>query len=310
MKLKRVSPYVWIATFIAAAAAVALLFADRRDAVTRTEPASQVPPVMAQPKSEDRTAKQAAAEKSGFVGTLLARESVDVASKFEGRLEAVNAALGDRVARNSIVAKLDSESIKRELSIAEASLRVAQAERRKAELSLSEAKERHERRVFLANNGIFSKEQLKDTQYQVELAAAALDVAQARIDEQTASIEQLKDRLANTEIRSPFEGIVSARHQNPGAVVGSGTPIVSLIRAGELWVRFAVPAERAGLVKIGSPVNVDIEILKISASGVVENISPGVDSALQMLMVEAKLKIPGKLKNQIKPGLTARVSLF
>jgi RND family efflux transporter MFP subunit len=246
-------------------------------------------------------------KKDGFLGTIMSRETVDIAAKFEGRLNSVNFALGDSVSRNAVIATLDATPIEQELVMAQASLRVAQAERRKAELSLGEAKERHARRVFLAKNGIFSEEQLKDTQYQVDLAEANLEVAGARIAEQAAYIAQLKDKLANTEIRSPYDGMISVRHQNPGAVISRGTPIVSLIRSNDLWVRFAVPMERAIDVTVGSAIAVEVQGLNLSVPGAIEQIAPGVDTALQMLIVEARLKIPSSSKKQIKPGMVGRV---
>lgn len=246
---------------------------------------------------------------SSYLGAIIARETVDIAAKYDGRLENVRFALGDRVPANALIATIDTEQLRGELTIAEATLNTLQIDQRKAELVLSEARARRERRAELVATGIFSKEQLLAVQHEVELGELNLESTRARIIEQQARIADLKARLANTEVRAPFAGIVAARHQNVGNIVSRGTPIISLIRSDELWFRFAVPNQQAASIKVGAPIKVAIDHIEPSLTGVVQQIAPEINSAMQMVIVEARLTSPPAVKAGLKPGMIGKASL-
>ena len=65
--------------------------------------------------------------------------------------------------------------------------------------------------------------------------------ARAAVAEKSARVKQLRSALNDLELRAPFDGTVSLRYVDAGAVVGPTTPIVRLINPDNLWVRFAIP---------------------------------------------------------------------
>jgi len=243
-----------------------------------------------------------------FVGVTIARETIDVVSPSEGRLEAVYVSLGDRLNRGARIATLDSVSIKRQLAIAEASLLEAEAEMRRLQLELAEAEDRRARRRTLAAEGLLSKEEVVSSELQVKIAATNMDAAGARVAERQARVAQVKDSLNDAELRAPFAGTVAARLADPGSTLRAGAPVISLIREGDLWVRFAAPQERPSAIVVGSVVNVKIETFNdgSATTAVVEHVAPAVDAVSQLLFVEARMKIPAAWRERIKPGLTVR----
>ncbi len=244
--------------------------------------------------------------RSRFVGVILARESVDVASELDGRLESVLVKIGVAVKKNEILATLDRTPLSQELMIMQASLHARQAELSKAELNLGEARRRMARVAALG--AVVSDQDRATTEVEEKLAVAALEAGRARVDEELARIHQLQERLSNAEIRAPFPGTVAARYQDPGALLQAGTPIVRLIRSDDLWVRFAVPEDDLNQISLGGAVVVEIESHKTNVWGVVEQIAPEVDAASQMVVVEARLKVPEGWKERIQSGLMGRVS--
>ena len=246
-----------------------------------------------------------------FVGVTIARETIDIAAPSEGRLEAVYVNLGDRLNRGDRIARLDSDSIDRQLEIARASLQEAEAEARQYQLALAEAEDRRARRRTLAAEGLLSKEEVVSSELQVKIAVTNLDAARARISERQGRVDQIKDSLKNTEIRAPFAGTVAARLANPGSTLRPGASVISLIREGDLWVRFAASQERSEAINIGSIVNVKINAFNGSSAttAIVEHISPAVDAVSQLLFVEARMKVPAEWRGKIKPGLTARLEV-
>lgn len=273
----------------------------------------------AQPQTLDRpeprpeplleTGEQPTNSIAEFVGVTIALETIEVAASSEGRLEAVYVNLGDQLKPGDRIARINSDSINQSLAMARASLQAIQAEERRMQLALTEAEDKSSRRRTLAAEGLLSKEEVVSAELQVKMAATNLEAAKARIAEQQARVAQVADSLANTELRAPFAGTVAARLANAGQLVHSGSAVVSLIRADDLWIRFAVPQQQLASVSIGSIVGVNIEALNSATTAVVENIAPTVDAVSQLFFVEARLKIPTVWQGRIKPGLTVRCSL-
>ena len=253
-----------------------------------------------------------ASSSSEFLGVTIAREAIEVAAPSEGRLEAVYVNLGDQLKLGGRIARLNSDSISQQLTMAQASLLAAEADERRTQLALAEAEGRSSRRQTLAAEGLLSREEVVTAELQVKMAVTNLDAAKARIAEQQARVAQIKDSLNNAELRAPFAGTVAARLANPGTTVHPGAPIISLIREDDLWIRFAAPPERLASFSIGSVINIKIEAFSSGTSGttaVILHVAPAADPVSQLIFVEARLRIPAAWHGRIKPGLIAKCSV-
>jgi RND family efflux transporter MFP subunit len=242
-----------------------------------------------------------------YVGVIFARQSADIVARSEGKLEAVSVHLGDHLKPGDVIAKVESYVITQQLEMAEASLRSTQAEARSSHAELKDAEVRCSRREGLIKAGLLSKEELATAHVQVERARTTLDVAQARVAEQMARVRQTKELLANTVIKATFEGTVAARYLDPGATVHVGSPVINLIRADELWVRFAAPEETRATLPVGASVSVRLEGLPGVIPAMVEHTAPGVDTMSREVIIEARLSVPAVWRGQIKPGLSGSV---
>jgi RND family efflux transporter MFP subunit len=242
-----------------------------------------------------------------YVGVIFARQLVDMAARSDGRLEAVYVHLGDHLRPGDVIAQIESSAIRQQLEMAEASLRSAQAETRSTSVELKDAEVRHTRREGLVKAGLVSREELATAAVQVERARTNLEVAQARVAEQMARVKQTKGLLANTVITATFEGTVAARYLDPGAMVHVGSPVINLMRSEDLWVRFAAPEDRRGIMPVGASVSVHLEGLPGVIPGTIAHIAPGVDSMSREVVVEAKLSVPVAWRGQMQPGLSGYV---
>src|SRR5438105_3538460 len=63
-----------------------------------------------------------------FSGLVIARETVDLAARLDGVVRQVRVRLGDRVARDAVVATLDARPRRHDLSVGQAALEAARAE--------------------------------------------------------------------------------------------------------------------------------------------------------------------------------------
>jgi RND family efflux transporter MFP subunit len=244
-----------------------------------------------------------------MLGVLLANESVDLTPRSDGRVERMHVRLGDRVARGALVATLDTRAIRRELAIGEAQLEQSRAEVSKAELDLAEANERLERRQAPLREGIqtVSGEELSGAAFRSKQAVPQLGAARARVAERKARVEQLRQQVADAELRAPFDGVVAARYVDAGAMVGARSPIVRIISSGELWVRFAAAEEQVVSLKPGRALRVQVSGVAQPMSGVIEKVAPEIDAASRMVFAEARLRAPEGVEKNLLSGRVGRV---
>lgn len=268
------------------------------------------PPAAAAPAMPETSAPASvptgSPERKGWIGVLVARESVDVTAESPGRVLAVHVQIGDRVRRGDRIATLDTRVVAQDLEMARSSLRAAEAEERRSADELAEAKARNERRQ--GNPDFFSKEDLAEAALQAKTAAAAYEVAQARVAEQRSRIRQLEAGLARNEVRAPFDGRVAERFADAGALVGPGTAVVRLISAGDLLVRAAVPPEEARALRVGTPVTVTVRTQGLRIPGTVERVAPEVDAASQMVLIEVRLSPSPEVEGRLQTGLVVDVA--
>lgn len=230
-----------------------------------------------------------------FLGVILARRSVDLAPRDEGRIIAVNVRLGDAVRAGSVVATINVPTLRFDLGMARASADAAQVDEERAAIELAQAEELLGRRKALSQMALTSGEDLASATFQEKLARTRVLATSAALAERRSRVNQLSQQTSDLEIRAPFDGIVTARYLDPGANVTSTTPIVRIISASDLFVRFAVSADRTRALKIGRAV-----IITSGADtlhGAIEKVAPEVDAASRMVVVEAQVNAAGEARS-------------
>ena len=82
---------------------------------------------------------------------------------------------------------------------------------------------------------------------------AAAAVAGAR-----AALEAIETQIAELTIRAPAAGVIEAVDLRPGDLVGAGTPAISIIESGRMWVRAYVPENHLD-IQTGQVVDVSVD---------------------------------------------------
>jgi RND family efflux transporter MFP subunit len=158
------------------------------------------------------------------------------------RLAAVLVNVGDRVAKGQVLARIAADNVAADL--AQSAAAVAEAE-----ANAVEAKFNAERARQLRASGFYSPQQAQQS-ITAELAAAArLDAARARKQN-----DEL--RLAQTQVRAPDAGIISSRTATVGSLTQPGQELFRLIRGGRLEWRAEVTGAELASLKPGMIVNV------------------------------------------------------
>ena len=281
----------------------ALAACDRQPATAAPE-ASTPPAALPAPRATLPASPPAS--RQGWVGVVVARQTVDVTADSQGRLQAMHVSIGDRLRRGDPIATLDMSLAAQDLEMARSNQRAADADERRAADEFAEAKARNDRRQ--SNPAFFSKEDLAEAALRAKTAASALEVARSRTAEQRARVRQLETSLSRNQIRAPFDGQVAERFADQGAIVGPGTPLVRLISAGDLLVRAAVPPEEARKLAVGTPVVSTVRTLGLKIPGAILRIAPEVDAASQMVLIEVHLAPTPEMAARLQTGLVVDVT--
>jgi len=85
---------------------------------------------------------------------------------------------------------------------------------------------------------------------------AALQSAQAQLDQARANAASQSNQSGYTRLVADVAGIVTAVDAEPGQVVSAGAPVVRIAQDGDRDVVFAVPEDKRALVRIGQAVQV------------------------------------------------------
>jgi RND family efflux transporter MFP subunit len=274
--------------------------APRTQATVASAPAPASAPAAAAPAAE-----------TGYLGVVVAPQTVDVTSQLSGRLLAVLVRVGDRVEKQGVLARLDGRSAAQDLAIARAELLTAEATRDEARLDVAQAAERLARRsavVQLPSQTVstVSQEELAASHYQARGAEVKLAAAEAAVAQKRARLLQMQLMVKEGVLRAPFAGVVVARYVDGGGSVRQGSPVVRLLETGALRVRFAMP-EDADDPAIGTPVRVTVAGEPIA--GAIEKVAPEIDAASRMIFAEASLARPRPSSHPLRSGQVARVTL-
>ncbi|HEU5196647.1 MAG TPA: HlyD family efflux transporter periplasmic adaptor subunit [Methylomirabilota bacterium] len=113
-------------------------------------------------------------------------------------------------------------------------------------------------RANLLNPAIRSS-QVAAVQGQILQAQADIAAAQAEAERARASLQEARANRQDLRIVAPFAGTVATRTAEPGEVVSAGTPIITLVNLGEVYLRAFVPEGQIGRVKVSQPARVYLD---------------------------------------------------
>lgn len=254
------------------------------------------------------------------VGTVRARLSATVSSKLMGVIQAFKVKEGDEVKAGDLLVVLDERQVAAQLTQAQAAL----SEARKAESAAvsaqaaAEAGAERARLSFRRNRtmlegGAITQETFETVEAQFKQAQAALDQARAmveaarfRIGQAQASVDAATVARKDARVLAPFDGKITAKLADTGALAAPGTPLLTLEREGGYRVDLVVPETHIQSVRTGQSVEVRIPAIgNPSVSGTVDVIVPSADPGSRSFIVQVGVSDTDALRS----GMFARVPL-
>jgi RND family efflux transporter MFP subunit len=152
-------------------------------------------------------------------GYVTARRRATVSSKITGKVVQVNIEEGMAVREGQIVARLDDETQRAVVALAEAQAEAARRNVNESEVRLNEARINLDRVTRLVDVGYSTAAEVDSARATVASLEARIQAAreQVRVAEQQIALE--RTNLDNTIIRAPFNGVVISKDAQPGEMV-------------------------------------------------------------------------------------------
>jgi len=238
---------------------------------------------------------------------------VNLGFRVGGRIAEILFREGDAISKGEVIARLDREPFEDNLAVAEAQIQSTtanyeklQAGHRPQEIEQAKATVNQRQASLIVLEADFERAtqllaRATITQQEYDTALARRDEAiaakklaeetlnlllegfrqediaagRALLSEANANFKRLKTSLDDTELKSPNDGILLTRVEEPGAVVNPGQTIATLSLRDEVWVYIYIPATQLGIVHSGMKAEIytDVEPSK-PYTGQVGYISP------------------------------------
>ena len=205
-----------------------------------------------------------------YTSTVQAYVKNNIAPQMTGRITKINAEIGDFVKKGQILAEIDK-----------AQLLQAQLQLQNKEVELQRLKSLYEA-------GGLSKSDLDA----IELA---YNVAKTQVD----------NLMENTILRSPIDGVVTARNYDAGDLYGMSAPIYTVEQIVPVKLLVGISESDYTKVKKGDAIEITADAIPGKVFyGKVEKIYPTIDPATRTFTVE--VVVDNKYKT-LRPGMFARV---
>ncbi len=222
-----------------------------------------------------------------------------------------------------------------EVRASNASYEQTQSELRQAEVSLRQAEVNEQRYRELVETGDRSVMEYETYRTARDVARTARDTARARVNNAKQNLEATintakqnnqaikgaqanveasrtqvataEQAVADTVVRTPFSGYISARQTAVGEFVTSATAIATILRTNPIKVQIQVAEADIPYIGLGRGVTIQVDAYKDrNFGGAVTSVNPSIDPTSRSAIVEAQIE---NGDNALRSGMFATVKI-
>ena len=263
-----------------------------------------------------------------IAGQFMPYQNVELHAKVAGYIRNIYVDIGDHVHQGQVLAMLEIPELVAQVDEARATVHHAEEEiaRAHSEVSRAEADNvaLHANAVRLVNTdkvqpGLIAQQELDDatakdrsSQAQVDAAKSALGAAQQQLEAAKADEQHYSALSDYARITAPYDGVVTWRFSDTGALVQAGTsstsglPVVTVAQVNVLRLRIPVPESLAAQVRIGDAADVHVQATGEHFTGTVARFTNSLDTSTRTMQVEIDVPNPDY---QLQAGMYADVTL-
>ena len=211
-------------------------------------------------------------------GVLLPDEEVNLIFETSGKITQINFKEGSFVNKGQLLAKVNDAPL--------------QAELKKLEAQLPLAQERVYRQRTLLDKDAVSQE--------------AFETVTTELDKLKADVELVKARIAQTELRAPFSGMIGLRMVSEGAYASPQVMISKLTKISPLKIEFSVNERQVDEIRDGTKLKFTVENDLNTYNATIYAIETTLEANTFSLKARARYDNPG---GKLKPGRFASIEI-
>jgi RND family efflux transporter MFP subunit len=255
-------------------------------------------------------------------GNIQAVTEAPILARASGYIRKRYVDIGDRVKTGQVVAEVEAPELDQQILQAGAALEQARSAVQQAQAAIEQGRANEnlarvtaQRWDNLQKRGVVSKQE-NDT-YQAQYAAQqanvqalekALAAAGSNVHAAEANLARLNQLKTYQTVRSPFDGVITMRNVDTGALVNEGnTLLYRVAQTGTLRTYVNLPQSEAESVKVGQHAILTIaELPGHKFDGIVTRTANSLDPASRTLLTEVQTANGAAL---LMPGMFAEVDL-
>lgn len=294
---------------------------EKQDAATASENlplAAAVAPVQLAPAESSVTVP----------GVFQAYQDILVHGKVSGYVKDIFVDIGDRVHEGEVLAILEVPELDAQVKAAQAAVVRDSSEVERTNHDVSRAMAIHSalhaeyvrlKAAAATMPGLVAQQDLDNKQAadlsseaQIDAAKSANAAAQQKSSEDAATLEHYRALQAYSYVRAPFDGVVTFRYADTGALIAAGTdeskdamPIVRLAESGLLRLRMPVPESDADFMHLGGPAVVQVQATGEIIHTTIVRFTRSMDRNTRTMLTE--VDIPNK-DLHLAPGMYANTT--
>ncbi|HKI03901.1 MAG TPA: efflux RND transporter periplasmic adaptor subunit [Thermoanaerobaculia bacterium] len=251
-------------------------------------------------------------------GKIQAQKKVDISATIPGQITHLAVEEGDQVKKGQFLLQIDAVNPRAAARSNEFSMQALREELESARSTLAQARTDLRRTEANHQAGIVPAADLDRARTAVRTGEATVQMAARHVSQAGATLEGARDTLAKTTIRSPMDGVVTARRVEEGevAVIGvqnsPGTVLLTISDMSVVEAELEVDETSIPSVKLGQEARVRLDAYPNQTfRGVVTEVgsSPLVAAANQAIKFLVKVRLDAPPAG-IKPGLSARADIL
>ena len=257
-------------------------------------------------------------------GNIQAFIDSPISARASGYLKKWYADIGARVKAGQVLADIDAPELDQQVQQAQSALEQAKAALEQALANLQQGKANQDlaritaqRWASLLEKGVVSRQDNDQQQAQyraqtanVEALEKAIAAARSNIASSQANLSRLQALQEFKTVRAPFDGVITARNTDIGALVAAGTPSQELFHIAaiaKLRVYVNVPEIYSQSAKPGIAAELSLtEFPGRRFRGQVARTAEAMDAGTRTLLTEVDVDNP---TGELRPGAYAQVHL-
>lgn len=170
------------------------------------------------------------------IGTVEAKHTYKIGPIFAGRIKILDVDVGDYVKSGQMLGEMDPIDLDQRIQAQEAALKRAEAQLSEAQASLAYTQTQARRYQELLGVRSTSEEILFTKKREQQVAEANLNASRAELARVQAEREALQEQRKSLVLVAPADGLVSARHADPGTTIVAGQAVIEMINPKSLWI--------------------------------------------------------------------------